>query len=219
LNIRLFDDDLQTMHKRIVDERSVDPGSKLEKVRLHLVALYRKNQVKINHSVIELLCAGKLIAEGYEVEVEKPLSDDLVCDVYGVKGDGSIIVEIETGFVPPSHALDPMRYCYSRIISKTARYSQFANRFVLGTTEMNFLPIPDFLKVAPRFRKADDIIRAKKICDFYYAHPPITLEQITYSELHSVFILDVDNGAIRESEPDGYLNVESLRQKIIGHFQ
>jgi len=207
------------MRKRITDGQSADLGSKLDKVRLHLIGLYRKNQVKINHSVIELLCAGKLIAEGYDVEVEKPLSDGLVCDVYGAKGEGSVIVEIETGFVPPSHALDPMRYCYSRIISKAARYSQFASRFVLGTTEMNILPIPNFLEVAPRFRKVNEITEAKRICDLYYSHPPIRLEQITYSQVHSVFVLDVDNGTIRESEPDTYLNIENLKRKIIQHLQ
>ena len=115
---------------------------KLEILRQHLVDLYRKNLVKINHSLIELLCAGTLIEEGYDVEVERKVEDDLVCDVYGTKGEGNIIVEIETGFIPPSNALDPAKYCYARILSKTARYSGFANRFVLGTTRSNILPIP-----------------------------------------------------------------------------
>jgi hypothetical protein len=30
----------------------------------------------------------------------------LVCDLFAKKGDGDTIIEIETGFTPPDHALD-----------------------------------------------------------------------------------------------------------------
>jgi hypothetical protein len=213
LNVRAFDNDLAIICKRVAKGQPEEVRLKLNTIRSHLLELYRRNIVKINHSVIELLCAGKLIAEGYDVKVEHPVSRDLVCDVYGSKGDGNVIVEIETGFVPPSHALDPARYCYSRIISKTARYSQFANRFVLGTTTMNILPIPNLFENASRFRSLDDVKSAKAVCDIYYSNPAITLEQITYAQLHSIFVLDVDHGIIRETTPDEYLEETSKKQK------
>jgi len=213
LNVKKFDDDLVEMCRRATLGQSPKVKSKLEVVRLHLVGLYRKNLVKINHSVIELLCAAKLISEGYEVVVERKLNDDLVCDVYGTKGESTMIVEIETGFVPPSHALDPARYCYARIISKTARYSAFANRFVLGTTVTNILPVPDIFQQPPRFRDSKEIQKAKVVCDIYYSSPPITIDQIEYAEVHSIFILDVDHGSIQETTPDVYLTQTEDQQR------
>jgi hypothetical protein len=205
-NVKKFDDDLLKMRDLVSLGKAPFVKDKLETVRQHLVHLYRKNLVKINHSVIELLCAGHLIEEGYQIEVERKVGDDLVCDVYGTKGDGNVIVEIETGFVPPSNALDPSRYCYARILSKTARYSAYANRFVLGTTISNILSIPAIFQEPPRFRKIDEISRAKEICDIYYNKPPISTEQILNAELHSIFIIDVDSGSLKETTPDVYLN-------------
>lgn len=205
MNVRRFEADLDTMCVRISHGRSPEVRRGLEKVKADLVGLYRKNLVKINHSLIELQCAGNLVEQGYEVEIERSLAENLVCDVYGKKGSTTIIIEIETGFVPPSHALDPSRYCYARIISKTARYSAFANRFVLGTTVSNILPIPRIFEEPPRFRAPQDTQKAKAVCDLYYSNPKITEEQIVYAELHSIFILDVDNGSIRQTSPDVYI--------------
>lgn len=100
---------------------------KVDFVKNRLIELYKRNIVKINHSVMELVCARHLIRYGYSVDVEKRLTDILVCDVYATKGDGEAVVEIETGFVPPEHALDPLSYYTARITSKIARYSKFAN--------------------------------------------------------------------------------------------
>ncbi|MEK6929268.1 MAG: hypothetical protein AABZ42_01195, partial [Thermoproteota archaeon] len=59
---------------------------KLYYVRQQLIELYQKNLVKINHSVLELICASNLIARGHSVEVEKQISDILVCDIFAKKG-------------------------------------------------------------------------------------------------------------------------------------
>jgi len=45
-----------------------------------------KNLVKINHSILELVCISSLISRGYAVDVEKGISDILVCDIYAKKG-------------------------------------------------------------------------------------------------------------------------------------
>lgn len=213
--MKKFEADLSTMCFRVSQGRSEAVKRGLDKVKSELVSLYRRNLVKINHSLIELQCAGNLIEQGYEVEVERALAENLVCDVYGKKGDAKIIIEIETGFVPPSHALDPATYCYARIISKTARYSFYANRFVLGTTFSNILPIPRIFQEPPWFRKSDDIKKAKAVCDIYYNKPKISEEQIVYAELHSIFILDVDRGVIKETSPDAYLGeTEKIRYRF-----
>jgi hypothetical protein len=48
---------------------------KLNFVRDQLIEMYKKNLVKINHSVLELICAANLIANGYAVNVEKHVSE------------------------------------------------------------------------------------------------------------------------------------------------
>ena len=58
---------------------------KLNYVRQQLIEMYQKNLVKINHSILELICASNLISHGYAVEVEKDVSDILVCDIYAKK--------------------------------------------------------------------------------------------------------------------------------------
>ena len=45
--------------------------------------------------------------------------------LFGKKGDGTAIIEIETGFTPPEHALDTVDYYAARIVSKIARYSKY----------------------------------------------------------------------------------------------
>lgn len=65
-----------------------------------------------------------MISRGYAVEVEKDISEILVCDLFAMKGGGNTIIEIETGFTPPEHVMATMDYFTSRIMNKIARYSQ-----------------------------------------------------------------------------------------------
>jgi len=173
-------------------------------VKQRLIDLYKRNLVKINHSVMEIVCAKHLIKYGYDVDVERQLSDTLVCDVYATKGDGSFIVEIETGFTPPEHALDPLGYYISRIASKIARYSQFASKFALATPPVSVLPIPEIFMKPPRNRKAAEIKRVKELCDKYYKNPPISPGEIQNARLHAVYIINIDDANVNELDPEGY---------------
>ncbi|HID17832.1 TPA: hypothetical protein EYP26_06035 [Candidatus Bathyarchaeota archaeon] len=204
-------------------------GRKLKKERLRgliavkgrLIALHSKGLVKINHSVMELLCASFLILEGYEVDVEKPLGEGLTCDIYGVKGESSLIVEVETGFVPPDHALDPAAYSLARIASKIARYSLFANKFALGVPPYHLLQFPKMFVKPPRDRKPKEITEVKTLCDIYYKHPPITFEELRNARLHTIYIIDVDGEVVREVDPDAYWDIlhswtYSLKSSFVG---
>ena len=173
-------------------------------VKQRLIDLYKRNLVKINHSVMEIVCAKQLIKYGYDVDVERQLSDTLVCDVYATKGDGSFIVEIETGFTPPEHALDPLGYYISRIASKISRYSQFASKFALATPPVSVLPIPEIFMKPPRNRKVAEIKRIKELCDRYYKNPPISTSEIQNARLHSVYIINIDDANVEELDPEAY---------------
>jgi hypothetical protein len=195
---------------------------RLNFVRNRLVDLYKRNLVKINHSVMELVCAKHLIEFGYSVDVERRLTDILVCDVFASKGDGEAIVEIETGFIPPEHALDPSSYYVARIASKISRYSKHANKFVLATTPVSIMPIPNLFRYPLSARRNEEIQKLKLVCDNYYKNPPIEVDDILNGRLHMIYIIDIDEGKIREMDVETYFDeleiAFDLSNRIIEKF-
>lgn len=190
---------------------------RMDFVKFRLIELYKRNIVKINHSAMELVCARHLIRYGYAVDVERQLNDILICDLYATKGEGEAILEIETGFIPPEHALDPLSYYSARVASKIARYSKFANQFVLATPPVSVLPIPKIFRRPPRDRSRDDIKKVKELCDRYYRNPPISFSDILNSRLHIIYIINVDQGRVTEMDVDSY--VDATGGMVSGTFE
>jgi len=187
---------------------------KLNFVRQKLIDMYQKNLVKINHSVLELICAANLISRGYSVDVEKPISDILVCDVYAEKGNGATIIEIETGFTPPDHALDTVDYYSARIMSKISRYSKYCLKFSLASPVIGILPIPKLFLIPPIARKKDDVKKLKSLCDRFYRNPPIEFDDILNARLHSIYLINTDKRFAKEMDPKSYLELtKDLIQK------
>ena len=187
---------------------------KLNYVRQQLIEMYQKNLVKINHSVLELICASNLIARGHSVEVEKQISDILVCDIFAKKGDGNTIVEIETGFTPPDHAMDTIDYFTARIMSKIARYSKYCTKFSLATPVIGLIPIPKMFLIPPNARIESDVKKIKDLCDRYYKNPPIAYSDILNAHLHSIYLINIDKGFAKELDPPGYVDLtEKLLQR------
>jgi hypothetical protein len=214
LDIQKFERDLNFLAGRACraneyenEIQSAKVRSGLEDVREKLVELYKRNLVKINHSAMELLCAGKLIELGYEdVEVEHQIKENLVCDLFAKDASGATrMVEIETGFVPPEYALQPLTYSKARIASKLSRYSAFSNSFTLGTTPTNVLQIPSVFLVPQELRSKEEISDIKALCDLYYRNPPITGEEISCAKLDSIFVIDVDRVSVEEVKAAPYL--------------
>ena len=180
---------------------------KLNFVRQTLIEFYKKNLVKINHSILELICAAELISHGFSVDVEKSVSNILVCDLFGKKGDETSIIEIETGFTPPEHALDTVDYYVARIVSKIARYSKYCGKFSLATPVVNILPISDIFLLPPNVRKPEDVMKLKKLCDRFYKNPQIKLEDIQNAHIHSIYLINTDKGFAKEMDPETYLQL------------
>ena len=199
-----FDRDIGILATRLNRDADKEAKKKLNVLREKLIRLNKENVVKINHSVMELVCAKHLILKGYEVDLERPV-DGLICDLYGVKGLGSHIVEVETGFIPPSHALDPANYRKSRIASKITRYGNHSDKFALGVPPYYMLQIPDILVKPPRDRTPEDLRYLKTLCDLYYRNPPVSFDEIRNARIHTIYIIDVDEVAIREVDPATYL--------------
>ncbi|MEM2911524.1 MAG: hypothetical protein QW146_03360 [Candidatus Bathyarchaeia archaeon] len=200
-----FEEDLNTLLSLLFQGLGEEERFKLSRLRDRLVELHRENVVKINHSVMELVCARHLVERGYEVHVEWPLEAGLTCDLFAVKGYGSLIVEIETGFVPPEHALDPSGYLAARIASKIVRYSGYAGKFALGIPPYYVLQFSPVFVKPPRERKPSELEEIKGLCDLYYRNPPVSLAEIRNARVHAVYVVDVDCGVVREVDPEAYV--------------
>ena len=124
-------DTLMELFQSTSDEETM---RQLTQIRDRLVDLNRRRLIKINHSVMQLICARHLIEQGYVVGSEHPLvGGQLVADLFAVRDRGlelerdienvliserlglserkeAMVVEIETGYVPPKAALYPTRY-------------------------------------------------------------------------------------------------------------
>ena len=204
-NREKFEQDLTTLMSRLTSGVEKDVENKLNMLKDWLLNLQKENVVKINHSVMELVCAKHLILKGYEVQLEYPLDELLTCDLYSIKGYGNLIVEIETGYIPPEHALDPLTYTSARLASKIIRYSSFAGKFALGMPPHYVLPFPRALAKPPRRRTAEEIEVIKNLCDRYYQNPPVTKDDICNARIQEIYIIDVDQAKVQEIDPEAYM--------------
>ncbi|MDD1769807.1 MAG: hypothetical protein LUO79_01855 [Methanomassiliicoccales archaeon] len=201
----VYERDLDALLERLVaSSASPEVRGKVEGLADRLKQLRDRNMLKINHSVLELVVAKSLTAEGYDVDLEHTLESGLTSDVFARKGFGTLIVEVETGYVPPSHALDPVDYIKARIASKIARYSGFCNKFVLAAPPHYVMPVPQALIKPSRYRTEEELSMVKRYCDMYYSNPPVSRHEILNAHIHSVQIIDVEGLSIREVEPGDY---------------
>ncbi len=216
MDLEKFRNDVYEVTDRLSNRLSQEDLPKLNYVRQQLIDMYQKNLVKINHSVLELICAANLISHGYAVEVEKKISDILVCDLFAKKGDGDTIIEIETGFTPPDHAMDTIDYSTARIMSKIARYSKYSSKFSLATPVMGIIPIPKIFLIPPNARKQEDVKKVQGLCDRYYKNPPISYDDILNARLHSIFLINVDKNFAKALDPQGYVD---LTEKLLNRSE
>jgi len=200
-----FEEDLSVLLSRLMSGMEDEGRTKLARLKDDLVNLQKANVVKINHSVMELVCAKYLVQRDYDVLVEHQLNEILTCDLFGTKGLGNLIVEIETGYIPPEHAMDPLTYTFTRLASKIIRYSSFAGKFAIGVPPHYVLPFPKALTLAPRLRTASDVEQIKALCDWYYQKPPVTEEEIRNARIHEIYVIDVDRVRVQEMDPQSYM--------------
>lgn len=203
--MKKFDEDLSFLLTRLTAGVDRETQRKLNLLKDRLISLNEENIVKINHSVMELVCAKHLIMKGYDVDIEHSVGGSLISDLYAVKGYGTLIVEVETGFVPPEHALDPTTYCRARIASKITRYSSYSDKFGLGIPPYYILQIPHGFTQPPRYRNSAELKEIKSRCDSYYKNPPVSLDEIKNARLHTIYIIDVDGTAVQEIDPGTYI--------------
>ena len=207
MDLEKFRDDVFKITDQLSKILTDEQIKKLSFVRGRLVELYQQNLVKINHSVLEIICASELIRQGYLVNVEERLSDILVCDIFATKGGGSIIIEIETGFTPPAHALNTVDYYAARIMSKIARYSKYCSKFCLATPVVGVLPIPSIFLIPPLARNLNDVKKNQVICNRFYKNPAIEFDSILNAHLHSIYLINTDKVFAKQLDPQNYVDL------------
>ena len=217
-NRQKFERDLTVLLSRLTFDADKEIENKLNMLKDWLIKLQSENVVKINHSVMELVCAKYLLQKGYEVQLEYPLNEILTCDLYAIKGYGNLIVEVETGFIPPENALAPLTYTSARIASKIIRYSSFAGKFALGVPPHYILPFPHTFAKPPRNRSTDEIEHIKRLCDAYYQKPPVTIEGIRNARIQEIYIIDVDRAKVQEIDPEAYLK-RAMQKGIVYDYR
>ena len=137
-----FEQDLNVILSRLSQEAEQEVVNKLSVLKDHLVKLQKENVVKINHSIMELVCAKYLIQKAYEVQIEYPLNHILACDLFAIKGYGNLIVEIETGYIPPENALAPLTYTSARLGEQDYKIQQFRRKIRSRCTPALHFTVP-----------------------------------------------------------------------------
>jgi len=180
-----------------------------------LLKLWDERRIKSNHTIMEVVLAYELYKRGFEVDVEKPLGNNLVCDIYATKRGEVEIVEIETGFVPPENCLDPGLYRKAREISKIVRYSPFADIFAFATPPTHILYIDELFYRRKNKRRAKKI---KGLLDMYYRNPPISLPEILKAHIEKVYVIDVDECRVMEFSVEEYKEVRGELVDLTARF-
>jgi len=205
----IFMKDIDSLIAKIRNKINIENLPKIKILRDQIESMHRNNLVKINHSIMELVIAKHLIEAGFDTNLESRVNG-ISADIYAEKGLGTIIVEVETGFVPQENVLDPLQYLRARIASKIVRYSNYANKFVLAIPPYYILQIPACLTKPPRFRTNEEIESIKLLCDLYYNKPQVSLDEIRNARLHAVYVVDVEKVIVREWEVNEYMGKASL---------
>jgi len=171
--VRESTNDVYEVIERPSERLSSENPPSLNLVGHQLIEVYKESLVKINHSVLELICAAELTSGGHSADAEKAISDVLVCDVCARNEKDCPIIEIEAGFTPPEHALDAVDHCAGRITSKIAGYGKFCNKFSFAAPVIGILPIPKLFCKPAKSRIRDEVQALKDLCDRHCKNPQI----------------------------------------------
>ena len=201
-----FQSDLELLFTCLASKMSAEVMQSLKPINERLNYLSDRHEVKINHSVMEVICASYLIAKGYRVEVERDIGGGMTCDLFGIGSKNEVIVEVETGFVPPEEALGPIAYRRTRVASKIAMYGIFFAHQWQAAPNYHILQIPKVLSLPPGERDRGELSSLVKECEGYYKSPPISIMELMSCHLDAIYIIWVDDCRVVEMGPVEYLD-------------
>jgi len=185
-------EDIDLVVERLESKLDPDSAASLRWLGSKLKNLALRRAISSNHTVMELVVAAYLLSKGYSVDAEREVAPGLVCDLYATKDDKTLVVEVETGFVPPENSKDPIAYRFARELSKVARYSKHADIFAMAVPPFHILQLPPLIFLPSAERRLWNLEAFKRILDAYYARPPLELDDLLSAKLHYVYVVLVD---------------------------
>ncbi len=112
----------------------------LQEILFKLSLLTDKRSLSSYHALIQYVLALNLHKKGYDVWVEKPLPEGLKADVYAEHPLGSVIIEVETGYIPKSCIERPLSFLIGKIVHKALLYSKYSDKFFIALPAYISLP-------------------------------------------------------------------------------
>jgi hypothetical protein len=105
----------------------------------------RLSRISRFHAALQLIVARRLSEMGFKSAVEYKIDDVHVADVYAYRDGESIIVEVETGYLPPMFISRAEDYIEAKVAVKAIKYSCAADKFYIAMPSYLRLPMPQAL--------------------------------------------------------------------------
>jgi hypothetical protein len=115
------------------------------------------------HAMLQFLVALDLHRRGFDVSVEEPVDGGFKADVYAEGPTGRVIVEIETGYVPPDRMYELEGFLEAKVAFKAVAYSFYTDLFVVATPSHMSLSIPEELLKPIESRSVEDVIAIREL--------------------------------------------------------
>jgi len=115
------------------------------------------------HAMLQFLVALDLHRRGFDVSVEEPVDGGFKADVYAESPMGRVIVEVETGYVPPDRMYELEGFLEAKIAFKAVAYSAYTDLFIVATPSHMSLSIPGELLKPIESRDVRDVIAIREL--------------------------------------------------------
>jgi hypothetical protein len=145
----------------------VNPEDGLNEALYKLDSLIKRGSLSFYHALLQYILVLLLYERGYDIWVEKDLPGGLVADLYAEHPLGNVIIEVETGYIPPRCIEEPMSYLMAKIVYKALLYSKFSDLFFVAVPAYISLPqealdnrdflLENFLKLKYCFKNSIDV--------------------------------------------------------------
>ncbi len=115
------------------------------------------------HAILQFIVALDLHRRGFDVSVEEPVDGGFKADVYAEGPAGRVIVEVETGYVPPDRILDLEEFLEAKIAFKAIAYSAYTDLFIVATPSHINMFIPRELLKPMEHRDVEDVMSIREL--------------------------------------------------------
>ncbi len=118
------------------------------------------------HAAVQVIVAQRLSEQGFVVSLEHEIDRVHVADVLAYNDTKSLIVEVETGYLPPMFISCAEDYIEAKLALKALKYSCSVDEFYIAMPSYMRLPIPRAL--TGQLRNRDELERlSHKVAAFF----------------------------------------------------